>query len=471
MKNIRTKFYSLKENQDRLDLKKKFYVPVSNSCIVFEENGLITAGIDFEITDRIIIERMLIDTDINGFIFKSLFSKLLFVNYLNKDILIKKDDFKKYKDYLFIFTYLEIDNYFLLKLTNYKRRRFVEVGSIKTGKLNNLCDVPGVKVGHFSINNQDTNTGITAILPHERNIFKEKLIAASYVYNGFTKCIGLTQIDELGTLETPILLTNTLNVGKVSEGLVDHVLEDNPEIGVSTSTVNPVVLECNDGTLNDIRNRHLDSNSVKKAIDAANSDYLDGNIGAGSGMTCHGFKGGIGSASRVIKLDNKEYTLGILVNSNFLGSTPKYLRINNHFIGDKFDRQQDIADKGSITIVFATDIPLSERQLKRILKRSVLGIGRTGGFAGNGSGDVVVGFSTANIIDHYNKNTFSNLVTLNDNSIDLVFRATVDATEEAILNSLFNSKTVVGVRGNKSQSINEFIEIFDHLLINSIFED
>jgi len=443
------------------------YQAIANNFIVAIEKDMIVGGLDFEETDEIIVQRV-IDNGRND-AFRHLFSKLLLINYLNKDIILDDEIYKKYSDELSNFSQIIIDNKVYLSLKGFQKRRYVKFGNIKTGCKNNICDVKGVMVGHSSINEKDIHTGITAIFPHKGNMFEEKVIGSAFVYNGFGKSIGLTQIAELGTIETPILLTNTLNVGKVADGLVEYVLEDNPEIGITTGTLNPIVMECNDGTLNNIRSRVLNKSNVYEAIRNAKDDFIQGNIGAGSGMICHGFKGGIGSASRVINLEGNEFTIGVLVNSNFLGSSSKYLIINNRYLGDKFIDGFEKADQGSIIIVVATDIPLSERQLKRVLKRAVLGIGKTGAVVGNGSGDIVIGFSTANIIHHYNKGSFINLKILNDNAIDQVFRATVDASEEAIINSLLYAKTTKGIRGYVSKSIMENVDVFDDLFIENIF--
>lgn len=469
---MKTKFYKqIHKNNLHLELKKNFLNVQANNVIVAYLNNIIVGSLEFEENENIVITKILNDMEYEKEIFQSLFSKLILINHLKKDLIFDKSVYEKYKDYLKNIAIVIDENQVLVKVKDLLIRKFIEFGRIKTGRKNNICDVEGVKVGHFSINTTNSHTGVTAILPHSGNLFKEKVIGASFVYNGFGKSIGLVQIDELGTIETPILLTNTLNVGKVADGLVEYTLDHNPEIGVSTGTLNPIVLECNDGSLNDIRSRVLDKSAVFTSINNATTDFIQGSIGAGSGMTCHGYKGGIGSASRIISIEGQPYTIGVLVNSNFLGGSPKHLIINNHFLGDKLTSKKEENDKGSIIIVVATDLPVSERQLKRILKRAVLGIGKTGGFAGNGSGDIVVGFSTANIIKHYEENAFINIKTITDEKIDKVFKATVDATEEAIINSLLYSKTTKGIRGNEARSIMEEVDLFDDLFIENIFEE
>lgn len=345
--------------------------------------------------------------------------------------------------------------------------RIVKIGDIPTGKKNNICDVAGVLVGHYTIDKNNIHTGITAILPHKGNIFKEKVVAGCYSYNGFGKTMGLLQIEELGTIETPILLTNTLSIGKVSDGLITYMLKDNPEIGVSTSTVNPVVMECNDGSINDIQKRVLNEEHVYKAINAAETSFLQGNIGAGTGMKCHGFKGGIGSSSRTVFYDEKEYTIGVLVNSNFGSSNGEDLIFKGRNLGslikDYHLKQEE--DKGSIIVIIATDLPLDSRQLKRVAKRAELGIARTGSHAGNGSGDIILAFSTVNKVAHYNEKVIDNISRFSDNNINKVFKAVVEATEEAVLNSMLYAKGVTSFNGIYYKSLMEYKTLFEDLLL------
>ncbi len=346
-------------------------------------------------------------------------------------------------------------------------KRIVKIGDLETGLRNNICDVDGVLVGHSTIDDRNIHTGITAILPHKSNMFKEKVVAASYSYNGFGKSIGLLQVDELGTIETPILLTNTLNVGKVSDGLISYMLQDNPEIGVSTSTINPIVMECNDGSINQIQLRALNEKNVFESIDFASDDFKQGNIGAGTGMKCHGFKGGIGSSSRIVEYENVKYTIGVLVNSNFGSSNGKDLIFKGRYLGDLINdynlKQEE--DKGSIIVIIATDAPLDSRQLKRISKRAELGIARTGSYAGNGSGDIILAFSTSNIVKHYPQSHIESVTRFSDNYINKIFKATVEATEEAVLNSMLYSSGVISFNGTYYKSLNEYKFLFDDLLL------
>lgn len=333
----------------------------------------------------------------------------------------------------------------------------INIGRLKCGKNNLITDVKGVKVGHVTLNEGDVTTGVTAVIPHEGNMFKEKLIAASHVINGFGKTSGTVQIDELGTLETPIMLTNTLSVGTVSTGLIEHMLNHNDDIGKTTGTVNPVVCECNDGYLNDIRGFHVKKEHVHESIEKADVCFEQGAVGAGTGMMCYQLKGGIGSSSRIVELDGKEYTIGIMVLTNF--GLKENLVIDGikagKIISEELSKEE--MEKGSCIIILATDIPLSYRQLKRVIKRTSVGLARTGSFIGNGSGEVVIGFTTANKINHYEENEIVNIGIVNENKIDRLFNATAEATEEAILNSMICADTTTGRDGHTVVSLKEYI--------------
>lgn len=345
-------------------------------------------------------------------------------------------------------------------MTNKKIRDYgINIGNFTTGSNNSITDVKGVKVGHTTLDDGVIKTGVTAILPHEGNIFKDKLIAACHVINGFGKSTGLIQIEELGTIETPIILTNTLSVGIAHETLVRYMLAQNDDIGSTTGTVNPVICECNDGVINDIRGLHIKQEHIYEAIEKCNIEFAEGNIGAGTGMVCYGLKGGIGSSSRIVELENTQYTIGVLVLSNF-GSLEDFV-LNGDHIGPKLvEKTKEIdttEDKGSIIVILATDIPLSSRQLKRIIKRVYPGISRTGSYTGNGSGEVVIGFSTANIIKHYEENDVIDIRVINENKINKIFKATVEATEEAILNSLICSTSSIDRDGKQVYSLKDLI--------------
>ncbi len=346
-------------------------------------------------------------------------------------------------------------------------KRVIKIGELETGLNNNICDVEGVLVGHYTISNKNINTGVTAILPHSGNLFRNKVVAASYVFNGFGKSIGLVQVDELGSIETPIILTNALCAGKMADALITYMLQDNPDIGKTTSTVNPLVLECNDGSLNDTQKRALTEENLFEAIKDARVDFNEGGIGAGTGLKCHGFKGGIGSSSRVFTIDGKKYTLGVLVLSNFGSSNGKDLIIKGRYLGDlikNYNLKQE-EDKGSIIVVIATDVPLDYRQLKRMCKRAELGIAKTGSYAGHGSGDIMVGFTTKNKITHDNPNAIETIERFSDSKINTVFKAVYEATEEAVLNSMFHAEGKMSYNGIYYKSINEYIDLFKDLLI------
>lgn len=336
-----------------------------------------------------------------------------------------------------------------------KESRIV-IGKLKKGPNNLITDVKGVRVGHCTINKNKVKTGVTAILPHEGNIFKEKVMASSCVINGFGKSMGLIQIEELGTVETPIIMTNTLSVGTAANGLIKYMLEQNNDIGAVTGTVNCIITECNDGRLNDIRGLHVREEHVYEAIRNAAEIFEEGAVGSGTGMCCYGLKGGIGSSSRVITLDNIEYTVGAIVMSNF--GRRGDLIINGEKVGEKIEKA-DISDmeKGSVIIVIATDIPLSERQLKRVSKRSIVGLGRTGSYLGNGSGDICISFTTANKIKHYSDTDIIDIKMVDDNKLDNIFKAVIETVEESVISSLYHGETTVGVNGNEIKSLKDYL--------------
>ena len=342
-----------------------------------------------------------------------------------------------------------------------KRLRDYEIviGELDPGTRNAITDVEGVTIGHSTIDDGPVQTGVTAILPHPGNLFQEKLIAAASVFNGFGKTVGTVQLDELGTLETPILLTSTLNVGIASDTLVDDMLKENPEIGRSTGTINPVVGECNDMILNDIRQKSLKRHHILEAIQSADVDVEEGSVGAGRGMVAFSMKGGIGTSSRTIHSGNADYTLGVLVLSNF-GHLAD-LSIDGRAVGKELnqhvqDKQE--TDQGSIIIILATDLPVTSRQLKRITKRCVTGLARTGSIIGHGSGDLVIGFSTAQKIPHDGGNSLFNFTALQEEQLEPAFRAAGEATEEAILNSLVTAETVTGRNQHTRKGLMELLD-------------
>jgi len=332
----------------------------------------------------------------------------------------------------------------------------IVIGKMKKGPKNLITDIAGVKVGHVTLNDGEIKTGITAILPHGGNIFKEKVMASSSVINGFGKSMGLIQIEELGNIETPIIMTNTLSIGAAASGLVKYMLEQNEDIGSTTGTVNCIVTECNDGTLNDIRGLHVKEEHVFQAINNATENFEEGSIGSGTGMSCYGLKGGIGSSSRIVELDNKEYTIGAIVMANF--GRKGDLVINGDKIGERIEKEENFEkEKGSIIIIVGTDIPLSERQLKRVANRAVIGLGRTGSHLGNGSGDICISFTTANKIKHYSDTNIIGIKMIDDNIIDSIFRAAIESVEESVISALYHAKTTVGMNGNIRKSLREYL--------------
>ncbi|WP_449539647.1 DmpA family aminopeptidase [Ferdinandcohnia sp. Marseille-Q9671] len=337
----------------------------------------------------------------------------------------------------------------------------IQIGTLPTGPQNKITDVKGVRVGHSTIDNGDIQTGVTAIFPHGGNIFNNKVVGASYAMNGFGKTMGTIQIEELGTIETPILLTNTLCVGECASHLIDYMLEHNEEIGDSTGTVNAVVGECNDMYVNNIRKRSITKEHVREALEAADISFEEGSVGAGTGMKCFGLKGGIGSSSRVLTYPHGTYTLGVLVLSNF-GEMEQF-RLNGNLVGpmlkEKLGVREQDGDKGSIMVLVGTDLPVTSRQLKRIIKRASVGLSRTGSFIGNGSGDVFIGFSTATTISHENKGELLSLKVIHEEDMDHAFLAVADATEEAILQSMLHANTTITRNGSTLFSLADYMKV------------
>ena len=332
----------------------------------------------------------------------------------------------------------------------------LKTGILNPGKFNAITDVPEVKVGHVTlIKGKNVRTGVTAILPYDGNIFQEKVPAAIYIGNGYGKLTGYTQVEELGNIETPIILTNTLGVPTAADALIDYTLSlpGNEDV----ASVNPVVGETNDGYLNDIRGRHVKKSHVLEAIKCATSGPVEeGSVGAGTGTICFGFKGGIGTSSRVLPPSRGGYTVGVLVQTNFggvlqVGGIPMGVYLGKSYLKGDIDESAP----GSCLIVVATDAPLEVRNLKRLAKRAILGMARTGSFNSNGSGDYVIAFSTASHlrIPHQSSSpTMQNEVLRNDR-ISPLFLAVVEATEEAILNSIFKSSAMEGFKGHKVEAL------------------
>jgi D-aminopeptidase len=335
----------------------------------------------------------------------------------------------------------------------------IEVGVFQPGEFNAITDVEGVLVGHATIIRGDSvRTGVTAIRPHGGNLFVDRVPAAIHAANGFGKLLGVTQVRELGELETPVLLTCTLCVWKAADGLVQWMLEQRGMEDVRS--INPVVGETNDGGLNDIRARPVSPEDVRAALDGAAAGLVEeGAVGAGTGTSAFGWKGGIGTSSRVLPASLGGYTVGVLVQSNFggilqilgapvgreLGRYAFSAQVGEADAGDSGNAGPDEGDEqsqGSIMMVVATDAPLSERNLQRVARRAVMGLARTGSFAGNGSGDYAIGFSTAPAVRRRPGDRVRSVEDLSNGAMSAIFQATVEATEEAIYNSLFGAATV-----------------------------
>lgn len=331
----------------------------------------------------------------------------------------------------------------------------VEIGDVPAGRLNAITDVEGVRVGHHTLRRGDAlRTGVTAVLPHGGNLFRKKVPAAIAVGNGFGKLVGITQVNELGELETPILLTGTLSVFRAADALVDTMLAI--PANRSVGSINPVVGETNDGFLSDIRRRPIEPEHVRSALRSATGGPVEeGSVGAGTGTTALGWKGGIGTASRVIDEGKGGYTVGVLTQTNYGGD----LRVDGVPVGDLLGRDGIAADGsgaadadeigkttpagGSVMIVVATDAPLPHRELERLAHRAFLGIARTGSHMSNGSGDYSIAFSTDRGSRHLT----------GGGTMSALFEATVEATAEAALNSLFRATSVTGYRGRRVRAI------------------
>jgi D-aminopeptidase len=351
----------------------------------------------------------------------------------------------------------------------------INVGILPTGKLNAITDVGGVRVGHITlIKGESVRTGVTAILPHSGNLFQGKVPAAIFVGNGFGKLMGSTQVDELGEIETPILLTSTLNVPRVADALIDWMLAlpGNEDV----RSINPIVAETNDGYLNDIRGRHAGRDEVFSALKAAkDGPVAEGSVGAGTGTVAFGFKGGIGTSSRALPQNLGGYTVGVLVQTNFGGvltinGAPVGRELGRYYLKEQLERigridmpNDPVREKadGSIIMVVATDAPLAARNLKRLAARAMLGLARTGSPSTQGSGDYAIAFSTANENRIRAGEKVRTIQALGNEAMSPLFQAVVEATEEAIYNSLLRATTVTGRDGHRVEAlpIDKVVEI------------
>ncbi len=332
---------------------------------------------------------------------------------------------------------------------------------MERGRGNSITDVPGVKVGHITLDEEISNeetvcTGVTAILPHAGNLFEQKVPAAHFILNGFGKTVGLIQVEELGVIESPIMLTNTFSVSAVLQGTLQYLLGQNPTIGDSTSSLNIVVGECNDSYLNAMRLMKVEPKHAIAAIDNATSEVVEqGAIGAGKGMICYERKGGIGSSSRIVYTATQNYTVGVLTLTNFGKASECKIKdwlkangLNESESSPILDSDVEKPD-GSVMVVVATDAPVNERQLKRFAKRAAIGLGRTGTAVHNGSGDIIITFSNGYTIPHNCEGIVHNYTLLRDDHpvMNELFQAVVEATEEAVYQSLLHAETTKGRKG------------------------
>jgi D-aminopeptidase len=337
----------------------------------------------------------------------------------------------------------------------------LKIGVLPTGSQDAITDVGGVEVGHTTIiHGENVRTGVTAVLPHAGNLFRERVPGAVFIGNAFGKLVGSTQVNELGEIETPILLTSTLSVARVADALVDYMLglPGNEDV----ESINPLVGETNDGYLNDIRGRHITSGDVFAAIKNAKGGAVEeGAVGAGTGTVAFGFKGGIGTSSRRLPQKFGEYTVGVLVQTNFGGvltiaGAPVGRELGRYYLREELQQAGNAKDqgKGSVMIVIATDAPVDARNLKRMAARAMLGLGRTGAAASNGSGDYAIAFSTAPQVRVHSadKSSLRHIELLPNDSMSPLFLAVIEATEEAVYNSLFRATTISG-RGHTVEAL------------------
>jgi D-aminopeptidase len=354
----------------------------------------------------------------------------------------------------------------------------IVIGRYQPGPLNAITDIAGVKVGHVTLMEGEgaltpgtgpVRTGVTVLIPRD-DIWHKKVPAGAFVLNGTGEMTGLAWVAESGFLEYPIALTNTLNVPRVSNGVMSWMIKQYPGIGITDDTLTPVVAECDDSRLNDSQGRHVSEHNVMTALEtAATGPVAEGTVGAGTGMVSYGFKGGIGTSSRKLSDEEGGYTIGVLVNANH-GRRPE-LTVAGVPVGRLYDRETsaegtsslDYGDtwtaaaagsaEGSIIVIIGTDAPLDARQLTRLAKRAALGLARTGSTARHGSGDFMLAFSTGNVIPHYPKEPVFTMSHLSDAHINPVLAATVETAEEAILNALTAATTVVGRDGHRAEAI------------------
>jgi D-aminopeptidase len=337
--------------------------------------------------------------------------------------------------------------------------------------MNTISDVPGVLVGHSTIirgsgalkpGSGPVRTGVTAILPHPGNLYEMPVKGAFFDFNGCGGLHGSLQIREFGLIDTPISLTNTMSMGTVADAVIKHMLAKNPDAGIEGDTIIPIVSECDDSYLNDSRGMHVKEANVFEALRDATSSVQEGAVGAGTGMSCYDFKGGVGTSSRSVRMGDSRYNLGSLVVSNH--GLREDLVVDGVPVGRLLGKaKHHRPEQGSIVMVVGTDAPVDARQLGRIAKRAVMGLANTGSCSRNGSGDIVISFSTANMHERYEEDEIVTDNLLRDGDLSILFRATVDSVAESIINSMFKAETMEGRDGHVVQElpIDETLEILE----------
>jgi len=330
------------------------------------------------------------------------------------------------------------------------------IGSLPAGPNNTICDVPGVTVGHCTLADGDVQTGVTVIRPHAGDVYRDKVPAGVAVINGFGKSAGLIQVQELGVLETPIALTNTFAVGAVMDAQICAAIAANPQVGRDWPTVNPLVLECNDGYLNDIQTPSVQACHYDAALRDTSATMAQGAVGAGRGMSAFGLKGGIGAASRIAAIE-KAYVVGALVLANF-GRLPNLIVAGRPFgqrLAAQTERAASVPERGSIILITATNAPLDARQLRRLSMRAAAGLARTGSNYGHGSGDIALAFSCGYTVPHEAERPMPSVAFVHETRLDALFDAAAESVEQAIINALWHAETVTGRNQHERLSIRD----------------
>ena len=344
------------------------------------------------------------------------------------------------------------------------RHLLPRIGNLPQGLRNSITDVAGVTVGHCTLDANEVQTGVTVVVPHSGDLFRDRVPAGAVVLNGFGKSVGLVQVDELGLLETPIALTNTFSVPTVAAAQIRQCIAANPETGRLLPTVNPLVFECNDGFLNDIQRMVITEDHYQHACAHAGPNVAEGSVGAGRGMSCFELKGGVGTASRCVPAAVGDgYILGALVLANY-GRLPQ-LVMGGRPLGSLLSKTQtnplqtkDVeSEKGSIILLIATDAPLDARQLRRLALRAGAGLARTGSVFGHGSGDIALAFSTAYTIPQLAAEPMPTLAMLHDGLIDPLFQAVADSTEQAIMHAILGASSVTGRNGHQRKALTDMM--------------